>query len=200
MWRTVWAICSALSLTRAESALADIFAFTDSAGVAHYSNVPVDRRYVRVLSEPPPQTAAAAGVDWRKRSLSYTSLIQEAARQAAVSPALLRAMVAVESGFDPLAVSPKGAQGLMQLLPSTMRRYRVDRPFDPRENLRGGASYIKDLLQRYSNDMELALAAYNAGEDAVNRYGKRIPPFAETQAYVPAVLKFYHRFQSEHLQ
>lgn len=99
-----------------------------------------------------------------------------------------------------MAVSPKGAQGLMQLLPSTMRRYRVDRPFDPRENLRGGASYIKDLLQRYSNDMELALAAYNAGEDAVNRYGKRIPPFAETQAYVPAVLKFYHRFQSEHLQ
>jgi soluble lytic murein transglycosylase-like protein len=108
-------------------------------------------------------------------------------------------MVAVESGFDPLAVSPKGAQGLMQLLPSTMRRYRVERPFDPRENLRGGATYIKDLLQHYGNNMELALAAYNAGEDAVNRYGRRIPPYAETQAYVPAVLRFYHRFQSEHL-
>jgi len=187
----------ALSLTGAQSAVADIFAFTDSSGVTHYSNVPVDRRFVRILSEPPTGAISAAGADWRTRSSSYTGLIQEAAREAAVSPALLRAMVAVESGFDPLAVSPKGAQGLMQLLPSTMRRYRVDRPFDPRENLRGGASYIKDLLQRYGNDLELALAAYNAGEDAVNRYGKRIPPYAETRAYVPAVLKFYRRFQSE---
>jgi len=198
MRRTAWAICIALSLTGAEVAWADIFEFTDSAGVTHYSNVPVDHRYVRVISEPAPGAAPAGAAGWRTRSLSYMQLIQEEAQRAAVSPALLRAMVAVESGFDPLAVSPKGAQGLMQLLPSTMRRYRVERPFDPRENLRGGASYIKDLLQRYGNDLELALAAYNAGEDAVNRYGRRIPPYAETQAYVPAVLKFYRRFQSEH--
>jgi soluble lytic murein transglycosylase-like protein len=199
MRRTAWAICIAVSLTGAEVARADIFAFTDAGGVTHYSNVPVDRRFVRVLSDPAPVAAPAAGVDSRTRSSSYTTLIQEAAQRAAVSPALLRAIVAVESGFDPLAVSPKGAQGLMQLLPSTMRRYRVDRPFDPRENLRGGAAYIRDLLQRYGNNMQLALAAYNAGEDAVNRYGKRIPPYAETQAYVPAVLRLYHRFQSEHM-
>ena len=80
-----------------------------------------------------------------------------------------------------------------------MRRYRVDRPFDPRENLRGGASYIKDLLQRYGNDLELALAAYNAGDVPQNRDGKRITPYAAIRAYVPAVLKFYRRFQSERL-
>jgi soluble lytic murein transglycosylase-like protein len=190
-------ICIILCLTVADAARADIFAFTDAAGVTHYSNVPVDRHYVRLISEPPAPPAAVPAVGWRVRASTYTGLIEEAAHRADVNPALLRAMVAVESAFNPLAVSPKGAQGLMQLLPATLRRYRVNRPFDPGENLRGGASYIKDLLKRYGNDLELALAAYNAGEDAVDRHGKTIPPFPETRAYVPAVLRFYRQFQSE---
>jgi len=177
-------------------ARADIYAFTDATGVAHYSNVPVDPRYVRVMAEPqsPQSAAASTGAPWQTRAAIYTDLIDEAARIAEVSPALLRAVIAVESAFDPHAVSPKGAQGLMQLRPATAKRYGVSRPFDPRDNLRGGASYIRDLLKRYGNNLELALAAYNAGEDAVDRNGRTIPPFPETRAYVPAVLRFYRRF------
>jgi len=184
-----------LSVTAASAVRADIYAFTDPAGVTHYSNVPIDHRYVSVISEPsPPPPAAISNSDWRSRAAVYSDLIDEAARRAQVSPALLRAVIAVESAFDPLALSPKGAQGLMQLRPATAKRYGVRRPFDAGENLRGGASYIRDLLKRYGNDLELALAAYNAGEDAVDRHGQKIPPFPETRAYVPTVLKFYRRF------
>lgn len=177
---------------------ADIYAFTDASGVTHYSNVPADPRYAVVISEPVlPAVAAATTSEWRVRAAAYSDLIDEAASHAQVSPALLRAVVAVESAFDPQAVSPKGAQGLMQLRPDTARRYGVRKPFDPRDNLRGGASYIRDLLKRYGNDLELALAAYNAGEDAVDRHGRTVPPFPETRAYVPAVLKFYRRFLAD---
>jgi soluble lytic murein transglycosylase-like protein len=177
-------------------ACADIYTFTDAAGVTHYSNVPNDSRYERVISEPLPP-AAGGKSEWRARAATFLPLIEEAAGHAGVDAALLRAMVAVESAFDPSAISSKGAQGLMQLRPTTARRYGVSKPLDPRENLRGGASYIRDLLKRYGNDVELALAAYNAGEDAVDRHGRTIPPFPETRAYVPAVLKFYRRFRTQ---
>jgi soluble lytic murein transglycosylase-like protein len=184
-----------LCLQCAAEARADIYAFTDAAGVTHYSNVPVDPRYARILAEPSaPAAGASSSAEWKIRAAAYSELIDDAARRAGVSPALLRAVIAVESAFDPLAVSSKGAQGLMQLRPATAKRYGVHRPFDPRDNLRGGASYIRDLLKRYGNDLELALAAYNAGEDAVDRHGRTIPPFPETRAYVPAVMKFYRRF------
>lgn len=175
------------------AARADIYAFTDSVGVVHYSNVPADPRFERLIIEP----SSPAGTELRAKAAAFSDLIDEAALHAAVSPALLRAVIAVESAFDPRAVSRKGAQGLMQLLPATARRYGVHRPLDPRDNLRGGASYIRDLLKRYGNDLELALAAYNAGEDAVDRHGRTIPPFPETQAYVPAVLRFYRRFLAD---
>ena len=187
-----------ICLTAPVAAHADIYAFTDRAGVTHYSNVPADPRYAVVLSEPSrPSAPAATTSEWRIRAAAYTELIDEAAHHAQVSPALLRAVVAVESAFDPQALSPKGAQGLMQLRPETARRYGVRKPFDPRDNLRGGASYIRDLLKRYGNDLELTLAAYNAGEDAVDRHGRTVPPFPETRAYVPAVLKFYRRFLAD---
>jgi soluble lytic murein transglycosylase-like protein len=183
-------------------AYADIYAYTDTAGGLHYSNVPSDQRYVRVMSEPrePPRRrpgVSAEPADWRRRAAVYSGLIDDAARRAKVQPALLCAVIAVESAFDPNAISIKGAQGLMQLRPGTARRYGVQRPFDPAENLRGGARYLGDLLNRYGNDMELALAAYNAGEDAVDRHGRTIPPFAETRAYVPAVLRLYRKFLSD---
>ncbi len=181
------------------SAHADIFAFTDAAGGVHYSNVPDDARYARILAEPvtDPASSGILREDWRSRAVIYSPLIDTAAQHAEVSPALLRAVVAVESAFDPRAVSPKGAQGLMQLLPSTAQRYGVRRPFDPADNLRGGARYLGDLLKRYGNDLQLALAAYNAGEEAVERYGRTIPPFRETRAYVPAVLRYYRKFLRE---
>ena len=188
-------IAVSLGVATLSPAYADIYAYSDAGGT-HYSNVPTDPRYVLVMSEPQalePGSASAAR-DWRRLGAPYSGLIADAARATELQPALLRAVIAVESAFDPKAVSRKGAQGLMQLRPATARRYGVRRPFDPAENLGGGAHYLSDLMKRYGNDMELALAAYNAGEDAVDRYGRAIPPFAETRAYVPAVLRLYRKF------
>ena len=181
-------------------ARADIFAFTDGSGVTHYSNVPTDPRYVRVLEapaepgKPTPAAEVAPAGDWRLRAATFMPLINSAAQRASVQPALLRAVIAVESAYNPRAVSRAGAQGLMQLHPKTALRYGVGDAFDPEQNLRGGATYLSDLLRRYDNNLELVLAAYNAGEDAVDRYGGHIPPYRETRAYVPAVLRLYKQF------
>lgn len=187
-------LCCCAVASRADAA---IYAFTDAAGGTHYSNVPSDPRYTLLLADPEPASSAATGGGWRARAATYAELIDATAQHLAVQPALLRAVIATESAFEPQAVSRKGAQGLMQLLPATARRYGVHSPFDPAENIAGGARYLRDLLRRYGNDLKLALAAYNAGEDAVDRYGGRIPPFPETQQYVPTVLKWYQRFRAE---
>ncbi|NTZ88890.1 lytic transglycosylase domain-containing protein [Burkholderia metallica] len=120
----------------------------------------------------------------------YTNMVRKAAVDARIDPDLLASVVDVESAFDPFAVSPAGAAGLMQLMPATSRRFGVDDPFNPASNLRAGASYLRLLLDRFA-DTELALAAYNAGEGAVIRNGMRIPPYRETQAYVPKVMARY---------
>jgi soluble lytic murein transglycosylase-like protein len=106
---------------------------------------------------------------------------------------LLHAVIAVESDYDAKAVSPKGAQGLMQLMPATAQRFGVANPFDPRENVRGGALYLKWLLDLFGGDLQLAIAGYNAGEQAVIRAGYRVPPYAETQKYVPRVMSRLQR-------
>ena len=180
-------------------AQADIYAYADAAGVTHYSNVPDDARYARVLAEPPPATAGvtAPAPRWEQRARAYDALVEQAAAASALDPALLRAVIAVESGFDVRAVSRAGAQGLMQLHPATARRYGVAHPFDAAENLRGGSRYLSDLLRRYANNLELALAAYNAGEQAVDRYGGEVPPYRETRAYVPTVLKLYGQLRAK---
>ncbi len=118
---------------------------------------------------------------------AHGAAIQRAADAAGVAPPLLLALVAVESGGDARAVSPKGAQGLGQLMPATAARFGVADPFDPAQNLRGAAAYLDALLRRYGGDAVLALAAYNAGEGAVARH-RGVPPFPETRAYVPRVL------------
>jgi soluble lytic murein transglycosylase-like protein len=185
------------------AAKADIYAYTDASGVTHFSNVPADDHYALLLKEPAElcaagcSPAATATVDWRARAATYGPLINHAARISALQPALLRAVIAVESAFNPRAVSRAGAQGLMQLHPKTARRYGVGDAFDPEQNVRAGARYLSDLLRRYDNNLELALAAYNAGEEAVDRYGRQIPPYRETREYVPAVLRLYHRFLAQ---
>jgi soluble lytic murein transglycosylase-like protein len=125
------------------------------------------------------------------RATQYDSIIEKAAVSAAVEPNLLRAVIVVESGFNSRAVSKKGAVGLMQLMPATATRFGVANPYDPIQNIRGGAAYLKFLMDRFGHDVRLALAAYNAGEEAVDRNGGQIPPFSETMAYVPRVLKIY---------
>ena len=121
------------------------------------------------------------------RRVPFQGLIRQAAARAGVDPTLVAAMVRHESAFDPAAVSRAGAQGLMQLMPATARRFGVDDPFDPGQNLRGGTTYLRWLLDRFGGDVRLAVAAYHAGEGAVARHGG-IPPYPETREYVRRVL------------
>lgn len=127
----------------------------------------------------------------------HGEILRRAAEANAVDPALLHAIVAVESGYNPQAVSPKGATGLMQLMPETARRFGVKESRNPAQNAFAGSAYLKDLLVRFDHDLPLALAAYNAGEQAVLRHGRTIPPYRETRAYVPKVLEAYRANRRE---
>jgi len=178
-----------------EPAQAGIYTFTDTNGVMHYTNVPSTPRYAgmkRVAYMP--ESAATR----RTRQIDpgrFSPLVEQAAREHQIDQALLRAVIAVESGYDPNAVSHKGAVGLMQLMPQTARRYGVRNMYDPAQNIQGGARYLRDLMGKFNNDLPLALAAYNAGEEAIARHGNRIPPYRETRSYVPRVLNFYRQYQ-----
>jgi soluble lytic murein transglycosylase-like protein len=187
-------LLAAMALPR--YAHADIFAFTDSAGITHFSNVPTDGRFKLLIAAPPEPAGAvlpAHSIDWLARSAKYDQAITGAAQANTIQAALVRAVIVVESGFNPHAVSKKGAVGLMQLQPATAHRYGVKDIYDPEQNIRAGAHYLSDLLVRFDSNLELALAAYNAGEEAVERYGRHVPPFRETMSYVPSVMRVYQR-------
>lgn len=126
---------------------------------------------------------------------SFDGLIRNTAGQLNIDPMLIKSVMHAESAFDPDAVSHKGASGLMQLMPATARRYGVSSIFDPRQNVMGGARYLRFLMDRFDGDLELALAGYNAGENAVDRSGG-IPPYAETRHYVKKVLRLYRQYRS----
>jgi soluble lytic murein transglycosylase-like protein len=185
------------ALALAAPASADIYEYTDDSGVAHFSNVPNDTRYRLLIKAPADPTSATgplpSAAHWLAQSAQYDGMIDAAANALAVQPALVRAVIVVESGFNPKAVSRRGAIGLMQLLPRTAHRYGATNMFDPAQNVRAGVHYLRDLLARYDSNVELALAAYNAGEDAVERYGRQIPPFPETLNYVPSVMAVYRK-------
>ena len=127
---------------------------------------------------------------------AYDDLIGELAHRYQVEPALVKAVIRAESDFDPQAVSRKGARGLMQLLPKTARRHGVSNIQDPRENIRGGVRFLRALLDRFGNDTKLAVAAYNAGGGAVQRFGG-LPPYRETRRYVATVLRYRDRYLAE---
>jgi soluble lytic murein transglycosylase-like protein len=180
---------------------ADVYWYTDPDGTVSLSNVPADDRYRILLPSAggdgvPGTPHRAAPADAAPGAAGFAALIEQVSRAHGVDGALLHAVVFVESRYNPKAVSPRGAMGLMQLMPSTARRYGVVDAFDPLQNLDAGTRYLRDLLRLFDNDLELALAAYNAGEQAVLRHGKRIPPYGETRRYVPQVLQFYQRHRS----
>ena len=126
----------------------------------------------------------------------YRELVEAAAERYKVDADLITSVIAVESNFDPKALSPKNARGLMQLLPETAERLGVQNIYDPKENIEAGTRYLRELLQRYNNDLALALAAYNAGPERVQQYG-RVPPFAETLSYVRRVKRTYEKSKSK---
>ena len=125
----------------------------------------------------------------------YRAHVQAAAAETKVDAALIHAVIAVESGYNPSARSVAGAVGLMQLMPRTAKRYGVKNRLDPAQNIQGGARYLRDLKLMFGNNLPLVLAAYNAGENAVMRYGRRIPPYRETVAYVPKVMQQYRKYR-----
>lgn len=181
-------------------ASADIYKYTDAEGRITFSDEPpaghTGQRLLQRFSfghsglenRPASQVNYAALEKNRER---FTSLIEEVARQTLLRPELLHAVIRAESAYDPDAVSRKGAVGLMQLMPATAKRYGVSDRRNPRQNLLGGATYLRDLLIQFNFDLKLAVAAYNAGENAVIRSGHQIPNYSETRNYVAKVLRFY---------
>jgi soluble lytic murein transglycosylase-like protein len=177
----------------AVAAQAKIYTYVDADGIRHYTDVPDNSRYRLLVLSPNEMTQSGQHYDESilARATQYDALIERAAVSAAVEPNLLRAVIVVESGFNSRAVSKRGAVGLMQLMPATASRFGVSNPYDPIQNVHAGARYLKFLIDRFGQNVRLALAAYNAGEEAVERNGGQIPPFTETMAYVPRVLKIY---------
>ena len=192
------------------SAQADIYQYTDDDGVVHFTNVNVvqGKKYRRVQSEsgrtpsstkpvsrPMPSLAESAvpstNISSTNVPSAYMDRINTACDRHGVDPALVHALVKVESDYNPLALSRKGAMGLMQLMPQTALDMNVRNTFDPDENIDGGVKYLRYLLDQYEGNLPLALAAYNSGETAVKRWGT-IPPFKETQEYVQKIMKLYH--------
>ena len=188
-------------------AMADIFSFKDERGVVHFTNMPNgDKRYKLVRKEERPSDGQASVGAARVARLfmpaqadilRYSSIIDAASKTHGVDGALVHAVITAESGYNASAVSKAGARGLMQLMPDTAARYGVRDIHDPRENINGGVRYLRDLITMFNGNIELAVAAYNAGENAVIRYGNKIPPYAETVHYVPKVLGFYRKFQRQ---
>ena len=172
---------------------ADVYVYKDGNGVITFTNVPTDGRFRRVLRErsaSPPTGAYNA---------FYESLIRMASGRYNVDADLVRAVIKAESDFDAAARSRKGAMGLMQLMPDTARLYKVIDAYNPEENVEGGVRHLRMLLDRYQGDIELSLAAYNAGSGAVERH-RGIPPFAETREYVRRVLTFYDFYRGQAAQ
>jgi soluble lytic murein transglycosylase-like protein len=169
-------------LSGSRPAQAQIYSWRDANGILVVSNVPKGP-IGRPL--PSPRLMAHVGAPLLMSMASdYEPLIREHSRLQGVRTDLVRAVIQVESAFNPRAVSPKGAMGLMQLMPATAARFGVMDVFNPAENIRAGVGYLKQLLDRYQNNEQLALAAYNAGPLAVDRHGSQIPPYRETQDYV----------------
>ena len=213
-----------LAASQATPARADMWRFVDAQGVSHFSGTQLDKRY-QLLFRGAETFSAGAGRNSEAsranavaaispKQLTYFDvspnykavkhLLREASETHGIDYELLQAVIATESGFNAQAVSPKGAVGLMQLIPPTAERYGVkaDKDFpiqkkltDPRTNIRAGSSYLRDLIKLFPGQLELAIAAYNAGEGAVQRAGNRIPNYPETQNYVKTVMQLYNRLK-----
>jgi len=181
-------------LASAVPASAQIYTWRDANGNLVLSDQrPSSDTATRTYAVPKAPDVRATRAVAIRRWNTYEDLIAEHARIQGVRPDLVRAVVQVESAFNPFARSPKGAVGLMQLMPATIRQYGVRNPFDPADNVRAGTAYLRALLDRYDGNEELALAAYNAGPGAVDRHGQSVPPYRETRNYVAQISKMTAR-------
>jgi len=214
-------LLSMLSMTAL--ARADVYGYIDADGTAHVSTEKIDDRYQLFMRgdatfDSDKINKGVPGVDAKANMSSplmklmlqhpnlkkYEAMLDQSAKEFSVDPALLKAIMAAESGFNPTAVSPKGAIGLMQIMPETAERYGVQgdrrktiqqKLTDPRINIRLAARYLRDLQVLFPKRLELAIASYNAGERAVQKYNNQIPPYPETRNYVQLVAQFYQLYQ-----
>ena len=166
---------------------AQIYAWRDANGTLVLSDRAIDAPTDVYKVAGSPSYVTTRPVEDQSGHDRFEPLIQEHATRRSLRPELVRAVIQVESGFNPRALSPKGAMGLMQLMPATARSLDVNNPWDPAQNIRGGTDYLRLLLDEYDGNEELALAAYNAGSGAVAKYGRRVPPYRETRDYVRKV-------------
>ena len=193
-----WALGLALWV-QASDAHADIYRYVDKDGVIHFSNVTKRGKLIakgKRSKGPAGAGAAASSGNAAKTPDEYDAYIREAASLYQIPEALVRAVIRVESNFDARAISRANAQGLMQLIPATAERMLVTDPFDARQNVLGGTRYLRVLANLFNGNLQLTLAAYNAGEGAVIKYNG-IPPYEETQAYVTRVLSFYNLYRGK---
>ena len=177
----------AFVLGAAVPARAQIYTWRDPNGNLVLSDKPREGAVARTFAVPKADSLRATRFVASDRARAYDSLIDEHARLNSLRPSLVRAVIQVESAFNPRAVSPKGAVGLMQLMPATARQFSVGNAFDPEENVRAGTKYLRQLLDRYDGNEQLALAAYNAGPGAVDKHGQSVPPYRETRSYVSRI-------------
>lgn len=187
MFARILIVAALAALAWPSQADAQIYAWHDAGGNLVLSDRRLDASATTYTVPQAPSfraTRPAASGDVLER---FEPLVQEHAARQSLRPDLVRAVIQVESGFNPWARSPKGAMGLMQLMPATARELGVRNAYDPEENVRGGTEYLRQLLDKYEGNEELALAAYNAGSGAVDRYGRRVPPYQETKDYVRKV-------------
>ncbi|MEZ4598957.1 MAG: lytic transglycosylase domain-containing protein [Syntrophotaleaceae bacterium] len=163
----------------------DIYKYVDANGVIHFTNTPTGNEFRFYLKESPKGGLVKEDV---------SAVIARYAQTFNLEEALIKAVIKAESNYDPKAVSRKGAQGMMQLIPETARLMNVSDPFNPEENIRGGSRYLRKMLDEFDGNLELALAAYNAGPGSVRRH-KGIPPFQETRQYIERVKKYLHQYR-----
>lgn len=169
------------------NSMADIYKFVDIDGVIHFTNVPVDARFKALGWEE----------EFEHYIGAYEAVIQKMAARYNVEPALIKAIIKAESNFDPSALSRKGAIGLMQLMPATAVDLNISDPHNPHQNIEGGTKYLRNLTGLFGSDLRLVIAAYNAGENAVIKYGRTIPPYKETRNYVKRVTTYLASYRKE---
>jgi soluble lytic murein transglycosylase-like protein len=177
---------------------ADIYKYEDEEGVMHFTDAPTDRRFKIFMKDIKKDKKLRTNFKMAscgRNPEEFNSIINSLSAEYRVDKALVKAVIHAESGYNPNAVSPKGATGLMQLMPKTAQDLKVCNTFDPKDNIRGGVRYLRFLLDTFKGDVSLALAAYNAGLSRVSKYGG-IPPFDETRNYVAKVLSYQKNYQN----
>ncbi len=189
--------CQVCLLLTSVSARADIYRYEDDEGIVHFTDAPTDRRFKVFMRDLKKDRQLRTRLQFASsvNPAEYDQLISNCAAKYGVNACLIKAVIHAESGYNPNAVSSKGASGLMQLMPGTARSLKVSNSFDPKDNVEGGVKYLRFLLDTFRGDVSLAVAAYNAGLNKVARYGG-IPPYNETRTYVNRVLSYMQSYQA----